>query len=320
MANRYAVATGNWNETGTWSDSDGGAPGASAPVNGDTVYLTATSGAITVTLTASAACTVLNCTGFTGTLALSVYGLTVAGDCTLPSGMTITFSSPGSITVSAAATVTGGTASAVQLYLTGTGAVTLNSAGTTWALVKVSGGAKTVTLASALACTVLNLYENYGSVTFAGAYDITAGTLGVGYIAAVSATFVSGRTVTVTGTLFSLSSSVAPSTIKSSTASSSFALTFSGSAANCRLAGMIMTDVDASGSTGGSILNWCGGTLTRTTGVYNATMDSFPAVADVESGVEYGGVDDAAANRLTGTLSASSGAGAWAHRMIGGGF
>lgn len=54
MADRYAVATGNWNATSTWSDTDGGAPGASAPVDGDTAYFNA---AVTVTLTAHAACT-----------------------------------------------------------------------------------------------------------------------------------------------------------------------------------------------------------------------------------------------------------------------
>jgi hypothetical protein len=43
---------------------------------------------------------------------------------------------------------------------------------------------------------------------------------------------------------------------------------------------------------------------------------TLPAIADVESGVQYG----AGGTEFTGTLTASSGAGAWTHRMIGGGF
>jgi len=65
---RYAVASNNWNNTATWSATDGGAPGASVPTAADDVFLTALSGAIVVTLTATASCRSLNCTGFTGTL------------------------------------------------------------------------------------------------------------------------------------------------------------------------------------------------------------------------------------------------------------
>lgn len=54
MADRYAVATGNWNATSTWSATDGGGAGASVPVAGDNVFVQA---AVTVTLTDNAACT-----------------------------------------------------------------------------------------------------------------------------------------------------------------------------------------------------------------------------------------------------------------------
>jgi hypothetical protein len=86
-------------------------------------------------------------------------------------------------------------------------------------------------------------------------------------------------------------------------------LTYSGTAANCKVAGVTFTDIDASGSAV-AILNWYGGTLTRTVNVYNVTAASFPAVADVESGVEYGGEDDTLpvpVNRLTGTLAGGGG-------------
>jgi len=36
---RYSVASGNWNQTSTWSTTSGGAPGASVPVAADNVYV-----------------------------------------------------------------------------------------------------------------------------------------------------------------------------------------------------------------------------------------------------------------------------------------
>jgi len=49
MANKYLAATGNWNSTSIWSDSFGGAVGASVPSSSDTVYILT----YTVTLTAN---------------------------------------------------------------------------------------------------------------------------------------------------------------------------------------------------------------------------------------------------------------------------
>jgi hypothetical protein len=52
-ASRYSVATGNWNQTSTWSATSGGSPGASVPVAGDDAII---EGAFTVTISANAAC------------------------------------------------------------------------------------------------------------------------------------------------------------------------------------------------------------------------------------------------------------------------
>jgi hypothetical protein len=49
-ANRYAVATGNWNSTSTWSSSSGGSSGASVPGTSDNVYV---QGGFTVTINAN---------------------------------------------------------------------------------------------------------------------------------------------------------------------------------------------------------------------------------------------------------------------------
>lgn len=58
-ANRYSVATGNWNATSTWSDSPTGSPGFSVPVNGDVVCI---QGGFTVTVNANTAATISSIT------------------------------------------------------------------------------------------------------------------------------------------------------------------------------------------------------------------------------------------------------------------
>jgi hypothetical protein len=105
MAARYFVGggTGNWNSTTNWSDTDGGASGFSFPIAGDTVFLTAASGANTLTINTGSICTSIDCTGFTGTLAGSAT-LTVAGNVTFDASMTIT--STGTLTISTTSTVT----------------------------------------------------------------------------------------------------------------------------------------------------------------------------------------------------------------------
>lgn len=270
MADRYAVATGNWNATSTWSDTNGGAPGSSAPVNGDNAYLTATSGGITVTLTAAAACTTLTCTGFTGTLALSAYILTVAGNVTLGSGMTV---SGAKISVSAAATVAGGglASAPITLSFSGTAGKTLTASGTTWGAVEALSGAQTITLGADLTATELNITNNFGTTTFAGAYNITVGTLRFGYGATIGLIFKAGQTVTVTSALQLITPAGRVNTLASDTASSTFALVYNGTAANALVANMTMTDVAYSGSTVTGLDNWYGGTLTRTSGITNRT-------------------------------------------------
>lgn len=107
MANRYFVGggTGNWNSTTNWSDTDGGASGFSVPTSTDDVFLTAASGANTLTVNATSNAKSLTCTGFTGTLDGSS-SLTVSGNITFVAGMTLTYS--GTLTVNATATLTSG--------------------------------------------------------------------------------------------------------------------------------------------------------------------------------------------------------------------
>lgn len=84
MADRYLVVTGNWNNTACWSATDGGAGGASFPVDGDNVYITATSGTKYVTVNVASACTTLNCTGSTAVSPVLLgANLTIGGTFTL---------------------------------------------------------------------------------------------------------------------------------------------------------------------------------------------------------------------------------------------
>lgn len=80
-ADRYSVASGNWNSTSTWSASSGGPPGASVPVAGDNVYIESNH---TITVTANAACANITFTGSGATLTIYLsVTLTVSGSLTL---------------------------------------------------------------------------------------------------------------------------------------------------------------------------------------------------------------------------------------------
>lgn len=105
-ASRYFVGggTGNWNSTTNWAATDGGSSGETVPGSGDDVFLTATSGANTLTVNVASAAKSINCTGFTGSLVLGA-NLSVSGSITLVSGMTWTPSTY-TVTQAAAGTVT----------------------------------------------------------------------------------------------------------------------------------------------------------------------------------------------------------------------
>lgn len=81
MADRYLVATGDWNSTGVWSSSYSGSPGASVPGVGDNVILGSTGSTKTVTMVSDV--TVASITGFddhyAGAVNVSGYTLTITG-------------------------------------------------------------------------------------------------------------------------------------------------------------------------------------------------------------------------------------------------
>ncbi len=81
-ANRFSVATGNWNSNSTWSATSGGAGGASFPVAGDVVTV---ENGFNVTITAAAACSSLTLiasattNGTTSQLTIGAFTLTISG-------------------------------------------------------------------------------------------------------------------------------------------------------------------------------------------------------------------------------------------------
>ncbi len=78
-ADRYSVATGNWNLNSTWSATSGGAAGASFPVAGDNVFI---EGGFTVTTAAITACANLSIANGS-TLTVGGFDITVSGTTTL---------------------------------------------------------------------------------------------------------------------------------------------------------------------------------------------------------------------------------------------
>jgi hypothetical protein len=167
-ADRYSVASGNWNATSTWSATSGGAPGASAPVAADNAII---EGGWTVTVTAAAACTNLSIA--TGS-ALTVGGFTLAVSGTTNITGTITFNSAtGAKTFTGAVTLNSGavwneTAAAAMTFANGiTNNATTFTASTgvhTFSTnAQAVGGSTTTTIPSVTVTTIV--LTNNGTLT-----------------------------------------------------------------------------------------------------------------------------------------------------------
>jgi hypothetical protein len=265
MADRYAVATGDWNNTATWSTSSGGAPGASFPTSADAAILDATSGSITVTVNVTSACASLTATGYTGTLTFGSVTLTSSGSVTLGSGMTMTGTGAGQLRINSGTMTSNGISTTLPTLGLG-GSVTLNTNGTTWTNISVISSG-TYTLSSNLQATTLAV-TGISAPIFAGAFNISIGTLSVQPTFSATLIFQSGQTVAIS-TAITAGWSTGTTTIRASTASSSVIFTYSGLASAATLTRIIFTDIDASGGT--ALDNWYGGTLTRTSGITNRT-------------------------------------------------
>ena len=164
MANKFAVANGNFNATSTWSDTPAGLPGASVPVAGDNAYANSK----TVAITANATCTKISTEAENG--ATGTGGFTLSAGVTLTANvtsggttcLTAPYASPNSSTVTG--NVNGGTsATAYGILISGTG--TLNISG------NITGGTATNSIGVYIsaACTLNTSNGNVSSGPYPGA-------------------------------------------------------------------------------------------------------------------------------------------------------
>lgn len=308
MATYYGVkGSSNWN-SGNWSttsakDASRTGSGVTPTASDDCIIddWTSDGGGVIWTVNAtSCVCKSLVCTGYAGDLAFTASQiLAISGNITFANTMTI--SGTGILRPAASGTLT-------MAGLTFPGTVSFTSS-------------LTVTLTGNL--TITNGLDLLSTVTFAGAYNITCGNLLLG--GSKTITLVSGQTLTILSSIVSAANQFGANKIQSGTASSSTAFIYQGTTANCKIAGMQFTDIDASSSSV-PIFNWGGGTLTRCTNIYNATALDFPiatdagkiisgntltgiagtyheaTTAEVQSGVTFG-----ASSALTGTYSGGGG-------------
>lgn len=148
---------------------------------------------------------------------------------------------------------------------------TINTFGMTWYEIQAYNTTNTITLSSTLSTQLL--YMNQGNVTFTGSNVVTQS-----YLQNENSTviFQSGLTLYVTNSLtFESVYGAGASTLKSGTASSPFYLVYTGPLSGENIESGYFTDVAASGTPipyyGPKLLNYFGGTLTRTSGIVNVT-------------------------------------------------
>ena len=183
MANRFAVASGNFNATSTWATTAAGSPGASVPVSGDN----AISNNFTVTITADATCD--NITNGT------TYGGTAGGGFVLNNGITLTVLS---------SVLTGGTGGTLRLSGTNSAsvaAVTIASANVANTDCILHSGTGTLTVNSTTIQS--NAFSANASrcinLTAAGTANITASTItGAGETAGTTGAILGGASSTIT--------------------------------------------------------------------------------------------------------------------------
>lgn len=279
MAARYWIGgNATWDSTAgsKWALTSGGAGGQAVPTASDDVFLDNGTGHGNVTIATgyTALCKSLTCTGYVGTLssASSTGNLTVSGNITLVSGMTLSVT--GLLTINATSTVV--------------------SAGKTWGGgITVSGSAITVTLGDSLACS--------GTLTLTqGTLDCSASNYNIS-CAAFSSSNTNSRTLTLragvmtitgTGTAWD-TTTVTSFSWGTNSAGSAVVFNYSGSSAMTINSGAftIPTNVD---------FKW-------TNGTYNLTKPTNFDTAHLIDFTGYAGALQTALSTKAATLTLSSG-------------
>lgn len=168
----WVGGSGNWDGSTTtnWSETSGGTGGTIVPTSAQNVHFDANSGSGVVTITATANCNSLTCTGYTGTLTGSS-ALNIYGSLLLVSGMT--YSVTGTITFSSTSTGMNITTAAKTLTT-----VVFNGVGGGWTFLDTPTITTSVTLTNGalnLGSTTMTL-QGTGTVWSATGGTIVGGT------------------------------------------------------------------------------------------------------------------------------------------------
>lgn len=231
MANRYFIASGataNWNDVNSWSETSGGAVGATVPTSSDNAIFDANSlsAPCNLTINAVANCLDLDFSGLDNLLTLtnSAYNLNVYGNLTLTSNTYLATSFTGTgylqlrATTSVNITSNGCTRGWNRIYFNGVGGTWTNQdsfhslsnlylANGTWNTnnqiitiyhFKLDNGTKTLTLGSStFNCSLFDTYFNTSGFTLnsgtsnieISAYSGTSGDGGGGFFSLANLTF-----------------------------------------------------------------------------------------------------------------------------------
>ena len=277
MADRYWVGgTASWDGTaGTkWALTSGGAGGQAVPTAADDVFFDANSGASTVTISAgNTGAKSITCTGFTGTIT-GTAAITVSGSVTLVAGMTYTHT--GTMTFNATATLT--------------------SAGKVFSGIIVNGAGITFTLNGDLDISNRNLDVTQGTFNTAN-FNIIAGSFSSSNFNTRTITFGSSTvTLTNTGVAFSFAINLSL-TFNANTSQ----INFTGSSVVFATGGKTFNNVSFNSTSAGGSCAFNGG------GTFNNLTLSAPATPGF---IRYSTLNS---NTITGTLTC---AGASALRRV----
>lgn len=179
MANRYWVGgTASWDATAgsKWALTSGGAGGQAVPTTSDTVFFDANSGANTVTLGTTGACSTISFSGFTGTFAFGSNTITVAGNTAVIFTGVTTMTVTGTPVVNCTASSSTGTRTINTISMTEANAISFNiSAGTDTITINSASGIKNLNF-TGFGGTLTNLTRTiYGNLTLSSTMSLTSG-------------------------------------------------------------------------------------------------------------------------------------------------
>lgn len=203
-ANRYSVATGNWNASSTWAATPNGTAGVPVPVASDNVFIESP---YTVTVTASTAvCTTLSIASgaflTVGGFAITVSGVTSVSGTLTHNNSTGSKIYAGLVTINSGGTWNNSGNSGIIFrggitnngtFTSGTGTCTLNTNSQSF------GGASPFLFSGNVAISGAISITNNGDITLTG--NLTGSAAGSTWINAANSNLTAGNALLTTGTL-----------------------------------------------------------------------------------------------------------------------